>query len=285
MNQDYAVTERGIFTGPMGEVRSFLARPFLDKRYSPRPFLDLSYQVRPYSDEPIPALVVVFEVYGLADHIEQVCWRLAQEGYVALAPDLYSHDPAWKEMSTWDVERGRAASRSNDAQITEQALTALDPAYVAGARRAITWLRNHDTNTYLPDLHAAVDYLRSRPDVDPERIGVIGFCMGGGLAGALSTQRSDLAATVIYYGPPPRPEDVPKVGAPVMAHYGAFDDLAARAPEFERAMEAHGKDLQLYIYPSAPHRFFNETRPFYQPDPARLSWNRTLAFLKNHLTR
>jgi carboxymethylenebutenolidase len=279
---DYTVTEWIDVPTERGPLRCWVGRPVKDAT-EPPPHLDLAYQVPPVATARFPALVVVFEVYGLADAVQNVCHQLAKEGYLAVAPDLYCRDAAWQEIDTWDVERGRASIRSSDPAVQEQSIAALPEAYHPGARRAAAWLGGHDTSTYNPDIHAVVDYLKTRPDVDPERVGAIGFCMGGGQVGTLATQRDDLSVAVIYYGAPPRTELVPKITAPMMAHYGALDDLARRAPEFEQAMKEHGKELSLHIYEGAPHRFFNDTRPFYQEAPAKLSWERTLAFLRKYL--
>lgn len=165
----------------------------------------------------------------------------------------------------------------------QRSISSLPEGQQPGARAAAEWLRDHDTSSYMSTLNASLDYLLARPHVDAHNVGVIGFCMGGGLAGNLAAQRQELAATVIYNGAPPRTELVPKLACPIMAHYGSLDDLARRAPEWERAMQEHRKEYDLHIYGGAPHRFFNETRPFYQEAPARLSWERTLAFLAKQL--
>src|SRR5688500_8355704 len=132
---DYTVTDWIDIPTERGPLRSWVSRPVKDAA-SPPPHLDLSYQVPPAGSERFHAIVVVLEVYVLADAVQNVCHRLAQEGYLALAPDRYCRDPAWQEIDTWDVERGRASIRSSDPEVQQRAIAALPEAYQPGARRA-----------------------------------------------------------------------------------------------------------------------------------------------------
>src|SRR5690606_21631275 len=128
-----------------------------------------------------------------------------------------------------------------------------------------------DKSTYVPDLQAAVDYLKTRSDVRPEAIGSIGWCMGGGLSGALAASGADLAAAVIYYGPIPDLDKVGNIKCPVQGHYGGDDaPITSRVPEFEAAMKAAGKYLETYIYEGAPHAFTNDHRVTYREEPTRI---------------
>ena len=282
MSFDYVTTEDIAFPSGDTPIAGFLARPVKDAATS-KPFLDLSYQVPEFSNEKLPALAIAFEMYGLADHIKDVAFRLARQGYVALAPDLYSTDQDWQHLDTWDVERGRAASRSGQEAVTEAAIAALPRDQQSGARRALPWIATLGSRDLLPHFSAAVDYLKARPDVDPARVGVVGFCMGGGLAARLATTRDDLAVAAVYYGPMPAPEQAANLRCPLIGHFGALDPLAQRARLFEEALQKEGKAGAVYYYDGAPHRFFNDTRPFYQAGPSELSWARTLDFLSNHL--
>ncbi len=282
MAYDYITTEEISFESGKATVGGFLARPVRDDSAT-HPFVDLSYQVPQYSDEKTSALVVIFEMYGLADHIKDVTTRLARLGNVALAVDLYSTEPDWPELDTWDVERGRAASRSGKDDETEASIATLAADHQTGARRALPWIADLGAKDHLPNLNAAVEYLKARPDVDPARVGVVGFCMGGGLAARLAVTRQDMAAAVVYYGPMPAPEQAGNLSCPVLGHFGTLDPLAERARPFEAAMQGEGKAGAVHFYEGAPHRFFNDTRPFYQAPAAELSWQRTVEFLQQHL--
>jgi carboxymethylenebutenolidase len=136
----------------------------------------------------------------------------------------------------------------------------------------------------VPDLRAAVDYLKGRSDVRANAIGSIGYCMGGGLSGQLATSGADIAAAVINYGPIPPLDEVPNVRCAVMGHYGGEDTgITSRVPELEEAMKRHGKDFTAHVYEGAPHAFFNDERPSYRAEAAALTWERTLDFFRRHL--
>lgn len=201
-----------------------------------------------------PGVVVIQEWWGLVPHIEQVCDRLAAEGFVALAPDLYhgktvpptEPDEAGKEMMALQLDR-------------------------AGR-----------------DLSGAVDELRRRSGRD--QVAVVGFCMGGGLALVLACQRPDaVAACVPFYGVIPWPDaqpDYAQLQAAVLGHFaendGFFTPDAARA--LERQLRDLGKDVDFHVYEGAEHAFFNDTRPeVYDETAAATAWDRTLAFLRAHL--
>ena len=240
-----------------------------------------AYLARPESGQPWPAVIVIQEVFGLTEHIEDIARRFAREGYLALAPDLYSHDPVRPGLSVLDIEHALLISRAPDL---ETGLEQVRPADRERARQAVEWRANRDTSTYLPDLRAAVDWLKSREDVRGDAIGAIGYCMGGALAGQLAASGAEIAAAVINYGGNPPLDQVPNVRCPVMGHYGGDDEpITPHVPELEAAMKAHGKDFTAYVYEGAPHAFFNDTRQTYTPDAAQLAWERTREFFQRHL--
>lgn len=242
-----------------------------------------AYLARPPSGQPWPAIIVIQEVFGLVAHIEDVARRFAQEGYLALAPDLYCHDPVRATLEGRDIEDAMPVRRAQDL---EAAIGQLAADRQAPVRRALRWLEERDSSTYVPDLLAAVDYVKGRPDVRADAVGAIGYCMGGGLCGQLATAGADIAAAVINYGGVPPLEQVPNVRCSVQGHYGGADvGITSRVPELEAAMKAHGKDFTSYVYDGAPHAFFNDTRPSYREDASRLTWQRTLDFLERHLKR
>jgi carboxymethylenebutenolidase len=201
-----------------------------------------------------PALVVIQEWWGLVDHIKDVCDRFATEGFTALAPDLFHGEKA-KEPD----EAGKLMMALN----LEQA-----------AR----------------DMSGAVDFLQAHDEVRGEGVGVVGYCMGGGLALVLGCQRPDAVKAVApYYGVIPWPSaqpDYSKLRAAVQGHYAADDDFAN--PDSVLALEKQltdlGVEVEMFIYADADHAFFNDTRrDVYDEDAAQQAWGRTLSFFRSKL--
>ena len=196
------------------------------------------------------AVVVIHENRGLTPHIRDVTRRVAQAGYLALGVDALSPlggTPA-------DEDQGRTL------------IGQLDPA------------RNR--NNYL----AALAYLRARPDSNG-RTGAVGLCWGGGLVNQLAVHDPKLDAGVAYYGAQPKAEDVPKIKAAVLLHYGGLDQrINAGIPAYEAALKAAGTKYELYVYEGANHAFNNDTSPArYNPEVARLAWDRTLKLFREKL--
>ena len=201
-----------------------------------------------------PGVVVIQEWWGLVDHITDVCDRFAGAGFVALAPDLYHGQ---KVAPGEPDEAGKAMMAMK-----------MDRA----AR----------------DMSGAVDEVRRRGGRD--KVGVIGFCMGGGLALVLATQRPDAVAAVVpAYGIIPWPDAQPDYGAmsaAVLGHYAEKDDYFT--PEAAQALAEQlrglGKSVEIHVYLGADHAFFNDTRPeVYDADAANLLWDRTVAFFREQL--
>jgi carboxymethylenebutenolidase len=200
-----------------------------------------------------PGVIVIQEWWGLVDHIKDVCDRFAAAGYVALAPDLY---------------HGVTMSEPDEAGKEMMAMK-LDQA----AR----------------DMSGAVDEVVRRSSTD--HIGVIGFCMGGGLALVLATQRPDVVAAVVpCYGIIPWPDvqpDYSAMSAGLLGHYAANDGFFT--PEAAQALGEQlrglGKEAEIIVYPGTDHAFFNDTRPeVYDAEAAGALWERTLAFFSSHLS-
>jgi carboxymethylenebutenolidase len=199
-----------------------------------------------------PGVVVIQEWWGLVPHIKDVCDRFAAAGFVALAPDLY---------------RGTQVSEPDEAGKEMMAL---------------------QLDRVAKDMAGAVDEVRRRSGHDG--VGVVGFCMGGGLALVLSTQRPDaVVACVAFYGVIPWPDAQPDFGpmtAAVLAHIAELDGFFG--PEAANALEAQlkglGKDVEFHHYPGVDHAFFNDTRPeVYDADASALAWQRTIDFLHARL--
>ena len=211
------------------------------------------YFTRLKGDERRPAVVVIHGWDGIDDHIRDVARRFAKAGYVALAPDLLSR------------QGGTSSFPSSEAAIA------------AG--------RKLDDETITKDLTGAVNFLKVQNFVRP-KIGVIGFCWGGGKTLMFTTRSKDLAASVIYYGDNPRNlEDVKNITAPVLGQYGGADErITPGAPKLEEAMKKYGKSFEYKIYPGAPHSFNTDTSPrSYREEAAKEAWGRTLEFFKKHL--
>ena len=212
-----------------------------------------AYMAKPREGNSLPGVVVIHENKGLTPHIEDVTRRLAREGFVAIAPDLLSR-------------RGGTSQFSNPADAT-------------------TALRDIRGQELVEDLMAVVSLLASDEAVQPERIGVVGFCFGGGMAWRLITQDPRIKAAVPFYGVNPNLKYVSKIEASVLAIYGELDDrINAGIDEITDAMELNKKTFEKVIYPGAQHGFHNDTNPDrYHPEAARQAWQRTLEWLRRWL--
>jgi len=211
------------------------------------------YLTRPKGDERRPAVVVIHEWNGINDHIRDVARRLAKAGYVALAPDLLSRQGGTSSFPSVSAAN-EAAVKLPDEPIAK-------------------------------DLIGAVNFLKAQNFVRP-KIGVIGFCWGGGKALMFTTRSRDLAASVIYYGSNPRNlEDVKNIAAPVLGQYGGADErITSGVPQLEEAMKKYGKSFEYKVYAGAPHAFNSDTSPrSYREEAAKEAWTRTLEFFKKHL--
>ncbi len=198
-----------------------------------------------------PGVVVIQEWWGLVPHIKDVCDRLAGEGFVALAPDLF-HGASTTEPD----EAGKLVM---GMKIDEAA----------------------------KDMAGAVDYLVEREAATGDKVGSVGFCLGGGLSLYLTGLKPAIGACVIYYGVLPGAQpDLANVQAAVLGHFAENDNFAspASARELESNLKSQGKQVEFHIYPDTEHAFFNDTRPdVYNARDAQLAWDRTLAFLQRHL--
>jgi carboxymethylenebutenolidase len=197
-----------------------------------------------------PAVLVIHENTGLNRHIEKVVQRFAQEGFVAFALDALSLTGGTPE----------------DEDTARSAIGALDD--------------DQNRANYL----ASLDYLRHLPGSDG-KVASVGFCWGGKVSGELAVADPNLDAAVIYYGKSPASDEVAGIVAPLLLHYGENDDrINATVPEFQSALEHHGKQFQLNMYKGAGHAFNNESREDrFEPNAAAESWSRTIAFLNSEL--
>ena len=197
----------------------------------------------------LPAVLVVHENRGLNPHIEDIARRLAVDGYLALAPDALTPLGGYPG----DEDKARSLFAQLDQAKTRQ------------------------------DFLAAAALLKARPD-STGKMGVVGFCYGGGMAHFLATQLPDLAAAVPFYGNHPPAEDAAKVKAPLLIHFAAVDErINAAWPAYEAALKAAGVRYIAHQYPGTQHGFNNDTTPRFDAAAAKLAWERTLAFFAEHL--
>lgn len=209
------------------------------------------YLCRPQADTSLPSVVVIQEWWGLNDHIKDVAERLAKEGFVTLAPDLY---------------RGVATSEPDEARKLSMEL---------------------DRERAIADIQGAVNYLRNQPYVEPKKAGVMGFCMGGGLSLWMALQGEHIGVAVVFYGGRMLLDDetAQMVDVPILGHFGEKDGSipleTIRANE--QKLHAHGKTAKFNIYPDAPHAFFNDTRESYRSTASQQAWAETLVWFRKYL--
>jgi carboxymethylenebutenolidase len=197
----------------------------------------------------LPAVLVVHENRGLNPHIEDIARRLALEGFIAFAPDALFPLGGYPG----DEEKARALFPKLD-----QAKTRAD--FIAAARAIGT----------LPQSSG--------------KVGVVGFCYGGGIANYLATQLPDLAAAVPFYGAQPPAAEAAKIRAPLLIHDAGKDErILAGWPAYEAALQANHVAYEHFVYAGAEHGFNNDTTPRYDEAAAKLAWSRTVAFFKAKL--
>jgi len=211
----------------------------------------IGYLARPASEAVAPVILVCHENRGLTPHIQDVTRRFARAGYVGLAVDLLSR------------QGGSAA---------------VGEANVPGA------LGNIPPDQFVEDFKGGWRYLQEQPFVDAARVGMTGFCFGGGVTWRVATQLPELLAAVPFYGPHPPVEDVPNIRAAVLAIYGEQDSrINSGIPAIEEAMRTNNKIYEKMIYPNADHAFHNDTGSRYNPEAARDAWERTLAWFDQYV--
>jgi carboxymethylenebutenolidase len=197
-------------------------------------------------------VIVIQEWWGLVPHIKDVAERFAAAGLVALAPDLY---------------HGKKTTEPDEAGKLMMALS------IGEAER---------------DLRGAINYLGAHPAVSSKKVGTVGFCMGGALSlFAAANNPGSVGACVIFYGGHPNViVEVAGMEAAVLGLYAEKDGFAtpANARKLEAELKAHGKTVEIHIYPGADHAFFNDTRPeVYDPAASADAWKRTVEFLGKYL--
>jgi carboxymethylenebutenolidase len=217
------------------------------------------YLVRPADAPPaggpgapargLPVVLVVHENRGLNPHIEDIARRLALEGFLAFAPDALFPLGGYPG----DEDKARELFAKLDQAKTRE------------------------------DFVAAAGFLRARPGCNG-KLGVVGFCWGGGIANFLATRLPDLNGAVPFYGMAPPLDQVPHIKAPLLIHFAENDErIDASWPPYEAALKAAGVKFEAFKYPGTQHGFNNDTTPRYDAAAAKLAWQRTIAFFDRTL--
>ncbi len=209
------------------------------------------YLVQPTGEGPFPAVLVIHENRGLNPYIEDVARRAAVEGFLALAPDGLAPIGGYPGND----DDGRAMQKTLDQAKLRQ------------------------------DMVNSARYLKSHA-LSSGKLGATGFCWGGGTTNFLAvTLGGDLNAAVPFYGRAPASGDVPRISAPLLVHYAENDErVNAMRPDFEAALKANNANYQMFTYPGTRHGFHNNSTPRYDEAAAKLAWERTVAFFKEHLS-
>jgi carboxymethylenebutenolidase len=244
LSPNYALAEQVSFTDP-DIVAEYITYPSPNGNGTVR-----AYRVQPAKvSGKLPGVVVAHENRGLNPYIEDVARRLGKAGFIALAPDGLTSVGGYPGND----DKGKELQQKVDP-------TKLMNDFFAG----IEWLMNHDTST--------------------GKVGITGFCYGGGVANAAAVAYPELAAAVPFYGRQPKSEDVARIKAPLLLHYGELDQSINEGwPAYEQALKAAGKTYEAYIYPGANHGFHNDSTPRYDEAAATLAWDRTLNWFRRYL--
>ena len=198
-----------------------------------------------------PGVIVIQEWWGLVDHIKDVCERFADEGFIALAPDLF---------------HGKTTKSPDEAGKLMMALR-IDEAE--------------------KDISGAIEYLLDHEAITGDNVGIVGFCMGGALSLYTATKNANVGACVVFYGGHPNVKpDLANLQSPVLGLYGERDKSVTpeSVHKLEQQLKSLGKEVTVVIYPNADHAFFNDTRPaVFQPEAAEDAWQRTIDFFSKYL--
>jgi carboxymethylenebutenolidase len=215
-----------------------------------------AYLARPGGSGPWPAVLVIQEAFGLNEHIKDVARRVAAEGYVALAPDLF-----------YRGGKGRVAGYDD-------------------LPKALGFMGALRDDEIVADVASAIAYLDQQPGAKKGRVGITGFCMGGRVSYLAACALPDkIAAAAPYYGGGIPIDRTATLKAPVLAFFGGEDPFIPLDQVEKLKAEAArlGKQVEIVVYPGAPHGFFCNERDSYRPEAAADAWEKTKAFFKRHL--
>lgn len=244
LKPNYALAEQVKFTDP-DILPEYITYPSPNGHGEVR-----GYLVKPAkATAKTPAVVVVHENRGLNPYIEDVARRVAKAGYIALAPDGLS-------------SVGGYPGNDNEGKVLQQKV---------------------DPTRLMNDFFAAIEFMKNHPEATG-KVGITGFCYGGGVSNAAAVAYPALDCAVPFYGRQPRVEDVPKISAPLLLHYAELDkNINEGWPAYEAALKSNNKVYEAYIYPGVNHGFHNDSTPRYDQPAAELAWSRTLSWFKKYL--
>ncbi len=222
-----------------------------------------AYQAHPKGTGPFPFVLVVQEIFGVHEHIKDICRRFAKLGYFAVAPELYARQGDVSKIKDFGEIISKVVSKVPDAQV-------------------------------LSDLDATVAWAKGTNKADVSKLAITGYCWGGRIVWLYAAHNPNVKAGVAWYGRltstvdelhPKHPLDiVAQIKAPVLGLYGGADNgiPIASVEKMRAALKEHGKDSEIVLYPDTPHGFFADYRPTYTKDKAEDGWKRLLAWFKKH---
>lgn len=245
LKPNYALAEQVKFTDP-DILPEYITYPSPDGHGEVR-----GYLVKPAkASGKVPAVVVVHENRGLNPYIEDVARRVAKAGYIALAPDGLS-------------SVGGYPGNDEEGKVLQQKV---------------------DPTKLMNDFFAAIDFMQKHPDATG-KVGITGFCYGGGVSNAAAVAWPELACAVPFYGRQAPAAEVAKIKAPLLLHYAELDKNVNEGwPAYEAALKANGKVYEAWIYPGVNHGFHNDSTPRYDEPAAELAWKRTLGWFEKYLS-
>jgi len=238
-------------------------------------------------DGRYPGIIVIHEAFGLNEQIRGVAKRYAKEGYITIAPNLFTRNG--DIMNEKNVESAMRymwsipPNKRGDPATIQELMSKMSETDRKVA--AIFFLGREEMEKQMAqDLLDCKDHLQSLDFVVKERLGIMGFCMGGGLTYQLSTMYR-FSASVPFYGANPKPlASVESISGPILAFYAGEDErINAGIPTLVEAMVKYKKQFSLKIYKGAQHAFFNETRPSYNREAAEDAWESSLFFFNKNL--
>src|SRR4029453_6283378 len=221
------------------------------------------YRAMPASGKSFPVVLVVQEIFGVHEHIRDVCRRFAKLGHLAVAPELFARQGDVAKIAEVSDIVAKVVSKVPDAQV-------------------------------MSDLDATVAWAAQTGSGNPDKLGITGFCWGGRIVWLYAAHSPTLKAGVAWYGrlvgpttdlQPKNPIDVvPALKAPVLGLYGGADQgiPLETVEQMRAALKAAGKPSEIVVYPDAPHGFFADYRPSYRPEPAKDGWKRLLEWFRKH---
>ncbi|MGY1457875.1 YghX family hydrolase [Luteimonas sp. A534] len=244
LTPDYALAQQVQFTDP-DIVADYITYPSPNGHGEVRGYLVIPAKAQ----APVPGVVVVHENRGLNPYIEDVARRVAKAGFAALAPNGLSSVGGYPGND----DRGRELQQQVDPE------------------------------KLMNDFFAAIEFLL-RDARTTDKVGITGFCYGGGVSNAAAVAYPELAAAVPFYGRQAEPADVPRIKAPLLIHFAENDErVNATWPAYEAALKAAGSDYEAHFYPGTNHGFHNDSTPRYDEAAAKLAWERTIDWFSRHL--